>query len=144
MAYFLLSLIIILAFITFIQDVRTKYDQEVAKEVAKVEQCKKDYKTNRCDDPVPFVVEQCNKLTQCINSDPENSIKTFNVLARIVSEILNDLTTGMTYESLGLVAVIVMISMCCCGKCGVSRQNGKVNVTVGDSKESKKSYKSPE
>ena len=65
-------------------------------------------------------------------------------MARIAVEILNDLTVGMTYESLGLVAMIIMIIMCCCGKCGLSRQNGKVNVTVGNSKESNKSKNSPE
>jgi hypothetical protein len=69
-----------------------------------------------------------------MNSDPVKSIKTFNVITRIFNEILNDLTTGMTKESLGLIAVVIMIIMCCCGKCGLSRQNGKVNVTVGGEK----------
>jgi hypothetical protein len=65
--------------------------------------------------------------------DPEKSIKTFNVLTRIVAEIFNDLTHDLTKESLGLLAGLIMIIMCCCGKCGCARgESGKLKVTVGN------------
>ena len=54
------------------------------------------------------------------------------MLTRIIAEIFNDLTRELTYESLGLLAAMLMIIMCCMGKCGVSRKNGKVNVQIGD------------
>ena len=72
-------------------------------------------------------------MKACKDIDPEKSIKTFNVMARIVSEIFNDLTNGLTKESLGLIAALIMIIMCCCGKCGISRgDSGKVKISVGN------------
>ena len=52
-AYFILSIILLCSFIGLVMDINKKYDQEVDKMLAKVENCKQDYAANYCDDPVP-------------------------------------------------------------------------------------------
>ena len=92
-----------------------------------VEQCQKKYDANNCDNPTEFSQKACEEVDACRKLDPEKSIKTFNVLTRIVAEIFNDLTSNLSMESLGLMASILLIVMCCMGKCGCSRgSNGKV------------------
>ena len=137
--YLILSIFIILAASAFISDIHSKYWQEVEKEKSKVDQCGKDYVMNNCDNPIPLVIDDCKRLDACRNIDPKKQIKTFNVLARIITEIADDLTHGLSIESIGLVAAIVLVIMCCLGKCSFGRnKDGKVNIQVGEKKEKEK------
>lgn len=65
-------------------------------------------------------------------------------MTRIIAEIFNDLTSNLSYESLGLLSIMLMIIMCCMGKCGCKRdKNGKVQVSVGESENKKEKKETP-
>ena len=82
---------------------------------------------------MPRYVQWCKEWKECKAIDPKKNIKIYNVMAKQFAEIINDLANGLTKESLGLMAVIVMVVMCFCGKCGISRgDSGKVKISVGD------------
>jgi len=49
----ILTLVIIGAFTGFVMDFIKKYNDEITKEIVRINECKTDFKNNRCDDPVP-------------------------------------------------------------------------------------------
>ena len=51
--YLILTLVIIGAFTGFVMDFIKKYNDEITKEIIRINECKTDFKNNRCDDPVP-------------------------------------------------------------------------------------------
>jgi len=100
--------------------------------------CEQDYYANFCDmnDGVgpPALKDECNRLLKCKNRDPTIQIKTSNVLTRMLTELLNDFTDGLSIKSLGLIGILVLMLCCCVCKCrtpSVRRtKDGKIEVNI--------------
>ena len=94
-----------------------------------------DYDDNYCwPRPPPILVDKCKELDACRKLNPENQIKTHNVLARMTTEILNDFTEGLSMKSMGLLGSIVAFALCCVCKCATPRvrrtKDGKIEVKI--------------
>lgn len=92
----------------------------------------KDYAVNKCDEPVPALFEFCKTKDFCRGKSAEAQIKSYNVLSRIVMEMINDISQGFTWQSIIVVAAVVMTCMCCRGFFFGRDKDGKISVTVGD------------
>ena len=52
--------------------------------------------------------------------------------------MVNDMTSGLTYQSIIVICSISVICLCILGKCSMGRDaDGKVTVNMGDNKETK-------
>lgn len=119
--YFILFLLVIMMFVSFISDVYKKWDQELYKLKQDMEKCEYEWNLNKCWKPVDQVRDYCEKMTACKDQDPNKTIKISNVLSRLVKETLNDMVTGVSWQGCGVIAATVLICACCCGKCSMGR-----------------------
>lgn len=131
--YLILTAIMLAAVTGFVFDFMKKYNQEVTKEMDKIIKCKDDYKKNRCDHPVPLVLHACEKLKFCGSKTASEQIKSYNIISRILMEMISDVSSGFTWQSIIVVTAAICICMCCKGLIGMRRgSDGKVEIAVGD------------
>ena len=97
LCYFVLTLIMVCTASMFVMDFIKKYNDEITKETQKIIDCQEVWKINRCDDPVPAVVELCKEKMTCGAKNAMEQIKTYNIMTRILSEMMNDISHGFTW-----------------------------------------------
>lgn len=67
-----------------------------------------------------------------MESDPTTEVKFINVFAQMIPEMFEEMTTGLTWESIGFLSGLTIIVCCCMGKCKCGKdKDGKVKVNVG-------------
>lgn len=91
-------------------DIEKKLSQ-TAKDVAiDIERCKSEYISSNCDPNlrVPAAQDYCIEREKCMKQDPLEVAQKTHLGARLIAEVINNLTEPLTYRSFAFVCVLVI------------------------------------
>jgi hypothetical protein len=92
-------------------DIESKMEEEMLKMQAKVSQCTMEYRENHCEYSTrpPALRDFCIEREVCMQVDPMVQTRKFSVLAKLLGEVLNDFSEPITYKTLGVISVFVLM-----------------------------------
>ena len=90
--------ICLILLVALLNDFLVKYEAEIRTSQREYRTCKEIYTENRCDEPVPGVVELCKEQERCLEERQATEtagfgrygVKNVNVVVRLGVEIVND------------------------------------------------------
>ena len=96
--------------------------------VIEITKCTKDYSENRCSpsERVKALEDYCNEKDKCMSRDPSNVNKSLNVMAKLLAEIINDFFEPLTYKTISLVVVALLV-LVLFSECVVGRSRRAIN-----------------
>ena len=91
-------------------DVQKKFDNELASQYQIKQKCADDWYANQCDGfVVPMLKDYCPEKALCMNRDVDSQVKTLSVVTNLVAEALNSFTTELTWKSMALLGLILLL-----------------------------------
>ena len=109
------SIIIFLVYsaITTIRtDIQIKTEQFTLQILEEIAKCSREYIRNKCDSPhrPPAIDHECDLLNRCQNQDPSKFAK-LKISVELIAEIVNAFFSKISFKSLVVLILILMITM---------------------------------
>ena len=93
------------------KDIQRQIKQETAKQLQKINNCRTQYYINKCqlETRVPALEAFCNEQELCMNTEIEANVKIISQTFNLVGLYLDNFTTELTYTSLGIVCLLIVL-----------------------------------
>lgn len=89
-------------------DLTSKHQVELQLQNLKISECRHHFQLNRCDQPVPEVRQFCMEQEKCLLLDANAVVKNFNIIIRLVTEVMNEFSHQITNRTLFVFGVVFL------------------------------------